>query len=325
MAYPQDPRSAPSDPGGPNGRGAGGAVDQRVVKSQHYQTIQGRTYLVTTYDDGTTSNAPADLAGAPGGGEGPAWANAGAHARSVENQDAQHRASLAEQQRQYDLTMGADKSKFDQKMALDQATQKWREAVDARDFESANFWKSRSQELAQNHLALGYTDMMSKLTGPRDWVKYGKLSRGQSLAPGEESVPLDQSMPSWARGVNPGSYGYGSETQPTRGFGGGSDSAAPAGGGAGGVTRTFPSYSPPASTPSAGSAAPAWASVASGGTSISGTDPRLGPVAGQFNAKPITGPATATQGPTNEQLGAQDALVAEGRKPKWFSNGVAIF
>jgi hypothetical protein len=64
-----------------------------------------------------------------------------------------------------------------------------------------------------------------------------------------------------------------------------------------------------------------------GGTTITKTDPRLGPVSGQFNAAPIAigAPASATQPPTNAQLGAQDALVAAGRTPRWFSNGVAIF
>jgi hypothetical protein len=64
--------------------------------------------------------------------------------------------------------------------------------------------------------------------------------------------------------------------------------------------------------------------VAPGGTNITTTDPRLGPNPPQVTP-PLQGAATATQGATNAQLGAQDALVAGGRTPLFYSNGVGIF
>jgi len=191
---------------------------------------QGQNDMAKDYRPGASS----------GSDNGPAWANIGLRGRELEQSGQQFGAKLAEDQRQFDQTMGKDKSMFDQNMALQQATQKWREATDARDFEAANFWKSRAQELQQNSLALENTKLMASLSGPQDWIKYGRLSRGESPlgTPDGQTVPLDQAGPAWARGVMPGTYGYGPETMSSRGFGGSQ-------GGAGAGASALPAWAQP--------------------------------------------------------------------------------
>lgn len=171
----------------------------------------------------------AQSSGGSGGSNGPAWANIGLRGQELNQSAAQfgqrlseeqrqfnerfhmdkaiHNNNLGEQQRQFNERMGMDKSMFDQRMGLETATQKWREAVDARDFEAANFWKARAQEIQQNQLAMQYTNLLANQTGPQDWIKYGRLSRGESPVSDDDgkTVPLDQAIPPWARGMTPGS------------------------------------------------------------------------------------------------------------------------
>jgi hypothetical protein len=196
---------------------------------------------------------------------------------------AHQQANLEEERRQFDLTQGERKARGDQSMQLDQAKQEWQKAIDARDFSAAERWRQVAADLDERKFK-------ASISGPQDWVKYWRDSRG-----GGGQATQTSSVPAWA---------------------GSSGSAAASGAG-------VPSWA--TSTQTTGNV-PAWAlPVAPGGTSISQTDPRRGPVEGQFNAEVLSGPATATQGPTNEQLGAQDALIAGGRKPRFYSNGVAIF
>lgn len=202
--------------------------------SRSYRTINGTPALVTIWSDGSSSAEPVDISniGANGGGNGGVSAST---AYSQQQQNARDAADLAERQRQFNETMGYNKARGDQSMQLDQATQKWKEAVDARDYQSAEFWKARAQELQQNNLALNYTQLLANKSGPQDWVKYWKLSRGISPVPGEDQVPLDQALPAWARGVTPGSYpnssgrapGAFSFTGPAGGAGGSGGGAQP--------------------------------------------------------------------------------------------------
>lgn len=143
-----------------------------------------------------------------GGSNGPAWANVGLRGQELNQSAAQFGQNLAEERRQFNERLWADKSMFDQRMALDTVTQRWREAVDSRDFEAAEYWKARAQELNQNQLAMQYTNLLASQTGPQDWIKYGRLSRGESPTSDENgrTIPLDQALPAWAQGFKPQTY-----------------------------------------------------------------------------------------------------------------------
>lgn len=167
-----------------------------------------------------------------GSANGPAWANVNLRGQELAQSHQQFGATLAEQQRQFNETMGKDKSMFDQNLAFQTAQQKWREAVDARDFSAAEYWKARSQELQQNHLALDYTQLLSSKSGPQDWIQYARLSRGESPlgTPDGRTVPLDQALPEWARGFRPGSYPDSRGQTATASFGGQPGAGGPAAG-----------------------------------------------------------------------------------------------
>ena len=171
---------------------------------------QGQTDLATDYSPEGLAAAAAKAAKTAGGGagDGPAWANANLRGAELEQGAKQFGQTLAEQRRQYDETFGADKAKFNTEMQFTQAKQNWQQAVDARDFDAAEYWKGRAQELNQNQLAMQYTNMLAGLTGPQDWIKYGRLSRQESPlgTPDGQTVPLDQALPAWARGFQPGTY-----------------------------------------------------------------------------------------------------------------------
>lgn len=209
---------------------------------------QGQRDMTVDYRPG------ADTGSSTGGSNGPAWANVGLRGREIDIGHQQFGDRMAEDRRQFDARLDQDASQFNARHGLEEATQRWREAVDKRDFEAANFWKSRAQELQQNSLALDYTKHLSSLSGPQDWIKYGRLSRQESPlgTPDGQTVPLDKALPEWARGVTPGTYGYGPETQPSRGFPGMSSG----GPGVGGPSASAPA--PVASQPKWTQAAPGW-------------------------------------------------------------------
>lgn len=101
---------------------------------------------------------------------------------------AQQNATRAEDQRQFDLTQAERKARGDQSMQLDQAKLEWQKAIDARDFSTAEKWKQVSADLAERQFK-------ASISGPQDWVKYWKDSRGgTSAAPATTST----SVPSWA-------------------------------------------------------------------------------------------------------------------------------
>lgn len=120
---------------------------------------------------------------------------------------AKFNATLGENQRQYNETFGFEKAKFNAQHGLAEAQQKWREAVDARDHQAAEFWKNRSYELERNQLTRAATnDLYAAKRGPQDWVSYWYRSRGMTPPAGVESVPIEQAIPNWARPVE---YGQG--------------------------------------------------------------------------------------------------------------------
>jgi hypothetical protein len=158
--------------------------------------------------DMTKDYRPGADTGSGGGANGPAWANVNLRGQELNQSHQEFGQRLGEEQRQFDARMGQDNSQFNARLGLDQATQKWREAVDARDFDAAEYWKARAQELSQNRLALDYTSLLASKSGPQDWITYGRLSRQESPlgTPDGKTVPLDQALPEWARGFKPGSY-----------------------------------------------------------------------------------------------------------------------
>lgn len=145
---------------------------------------------------------------ASGSGDATAWANVNLRGAELAESAKQAGQRLAEDSRQFNETFGMNKARGDQEMQLSQAKQRWQEAIDARDFEAANYWKARSQELQQNSLALDYTKTLAGLTGPQDWIKYGRLSRQESPlgTPDGKTVPLNEALPAWAQGFKPGTY-----------------------------------------------------------------------------------------------------------------------
>ncbi len=184
---------------------------------------------------------------------GPAWANVGLRGQELNQAQAQFDARQAQDAHQFDLQYGLNQSR----QALDEATQKWREAIDARDFKAAEYWKARAQELQQNRLALDYTSLLASKSGPHDWITYGRLSRQESPlgTPDGKTVPLDQALPSWARGMSPGSYPDSSGNKATSFFGAAPASATPAAAGRAGQILDLPKST---------IAKPAWAQTPQG-------------------------------------------------------------
>lgn len=154
----------------------------------------------------------------PNSESGPAWANVGLRQQELNRTTQQQNASLAEQQRQFNERFGMDKAMFnittDQKErffntddAFRKAVQSWREAVDKRDFEGAEYWKSRAYEMQRSAQTQDAWKTMMGQTGPRDWVKYWHNSRGMTTPRGEESVPVEDAIPFWARPMAHGAEG----------------------------------------------------------------------------------------------------------------------
>lgn len=57
-----------------------------------------------------------------------------------------------------------------------------------------------AMEMRQRELAnKAWETMMQTRSGPQDWVKYWYNSRGQTVPAGEESIPVEQALPPWAR------------------------------------------------------------------------------------------------------------------------------
>lgn len=160
---------------------------------------QGQRDMTKNYAPGATNSGDAN---------GPAWANVGLRGKELDQSHQEFGSKLAQDQSQFAASQGQQQSQFSARLDLDQATQKWREAVDNRDFQAAEYWKARAQELNQNHLALDYTNLLASKSGPQDWIKYGRLSRQESPlgTPDGQTVPLDQALPEWAQGFKPGSY-----------------------------------------------------------------------------------------------------------------------
>lgn len=207
-------------------------------------------------------------------------------AYAQQQQNARDAAALAEQKRQFDLQYANAQTPAERAALL---------AEQQRQFD-------QSQALSKGNTLLGLGSR------PDTLIKYLYALRGQQTPQGIQNTTAN--LPGYGNvlggGGAPGASAPGSAAP---------SAAAPM------VDSRVAEVKQAIATPGA----PLGQYVAPGGTSISQTDPRLGPVSGQFNAQPISGPATANQGPTNEQLGAQDALIKQGRIPRFYSNGVAIF
>lgn len=207
-------------------------------------------------------------------------------AYAQQQQNARDAAALAEQKRQFDLQYANAQTPAERAALL---------AEQQRQFD-------QSQALSKGNTLLGLGSR------PDTLIKYLYALRGQQTPQGIQNTTAN--LPGYQNVLG----------------GGGAPGASAPGSAAPGVAA--PMVDPRVAAVKQAIAtpgAPLGQYVAPGGTSISQTDPRLGPVSGQFNAQPISGPATANQGPTNEQLGAQDALIKQGRIPRFYSNGVAIF
>lgn len=149
-----------------------------------------------------------------GAANGAAFANV--QARYAELKHAQD--TLTENQRQYNESFGADKAKFNttvsgrdaagnptlagRQQQLDEAKFNWQQAIDARDFASAEKYRKLASDLSQNHLTLDYTSMLNSKKGPEDWVDYWYQSRGMTAPRGAQSIPLEQAVPAWAQPQN---------------------------------------------------------------------------------------------------------------------------
>lgn len=152
------------------------------------------------------------------------------------------RQQLAQQQQQFLESFGQQKAAFDIRQQFDQAKQRWSEAIDARDYASAERWRAIAQdlnerslglqaELGRGGLGLQAAQLLCNLRrGPQDWVDYFYRSRGFLPPAGGEPVSLEQALPAFlaALGVQRGSANAPAGLPAFAGGGGG---AAPGGGG----------------------------------------------------------------------------------------------
>jgi hypothetical protein len=227
-----------------------------------------------------------------------------------------------------------ERAKFNITQQFNEAIQKWREAVDARDFEAAQFWARRADEFNTQRVAAENAN--------RD------VTRGQTLLSlGSRPETLGRYLYALQGQQVPQGFDFGTSALPGFGPNAQNPTVPPLGGG--GVSGAGGTVIPTSGTASVAAAAPKpftpeWEAqtneqkvaqvkaaiadqntylgdyVAPGGTTITRENPNLPAVtltAGQ--------PATATQGPTQNQIDAQNELIAQGRKPRFYSNGVAVF
>lgn len=103
---------------------------------------------------------------------------------------AQQQATRVEDARQFDLTQAERKARGDQSMQLDQAKLEWQKAIDARDFSNAEKWKQVSADLAERQFK-------ASISGPQDWVKYWRDSRGGA----GQAAAASPSVPTWAGAI----------------------------------------------------------------------------------------------------------------------------
>lgn len=188
---------------------------------------------------------------------------------------------LEENRRQFQESFGADKAKYNttvsghdaegnatlagRQQALDEARFNEEKANNARDFQAAEYWRARGQELQQNQLTRDVTnDLYASKKGPQDWVDYWYRSRQMTPPAGAESVKVEDAIPAWARGYAPGTYpnssGQGGYPGGASSFPGGAPAAARPGAAATGPRGTL---NLPASTVgNPVTAQPAWAAAA---------------------------------------------------------------
>ena len=191
-------------------RNAGVSTGQKQAIGQNYTTKNGAVYLVTTYSDGTQSMAPMsaeDVAVATARTAGlPRPLGIGATIRGQDISAANAAAERAQQNQQFQSNQDMERAKFNISQQFNEAQQKWREAVDARDAQAADYWKARTYELQRNQQTMDYTKQLQSMSGPQDYVKYWYASRGMTTPRGAESVRYEDAIPTWAQPV-----GYGSD------------------------------------------------------------------------------------------------------------------
>lgn len=198
--------------------------------------------------------------------------------------------SLAEQKRQFDLQYANAQTPAEREKLLQE--------------QQRQFDQSQATHKGDTLLGLG--------SRPDTLIKYLYALRGQQTPQGIENTTANIPGYSGVVGAQPG----------------GNPGTAPA--------PAAPAPAPaaaPAAAPTAGAVDPRVAAVkqaiatpgaidpkfvAPGGTNVTAQNPNTPPQA-------ISGPATPTQGPTQEQTDAQNQLMKDGRKPRFFSGGVAIF
>lgn len=257
-----------------------------------YVTRNGQVFRVDTYSNGTTNYFPVSAAeasaasGSSGGTGGPSSAGPSwAQQQSV----AQHTAATAEDARRWQEEYDVNKAKFNAQQGLAEATQKWREATDSRDFGAAEFWKSRAYELQRNAQTMDYTKQLQSMSGPEDYVKYWYASRGMTTPRGAESVRYEDAIPSWAQPVP---YGQGAPTANTT------------------TTTTVPT---PTTTTT-----PAWAGADLRG--FTGTPAGANTAIGAAAQHPVEFGSTPTGGLTSENQDFFDRMAKMGvvsNVPKW--------
>jgi hypothetical protein len=201
---------------------------------------------------------------------------------------------------------------------LSKAQFEYQKAKDNKDFAAqqywqgrADYWQSRSDELNRLQLNVSRGNTLLGLgSRPETLLRYLWALRGKQAPQGGAVSDLPGYTPNEIAGTLAGT-GVTGGGPPSAMLGGGPPGpAAGAGAGVPGENPAVTAVKNAIATPGA----PLGQFVAPGGTNITQTDPRLGP-----------NPPGAGQGPSNELLGAQDKLINEGRTPRFFSNGVAIF
>lgn len=230
-------------------------------------------------------------------------------------------ASLAEQQRQFDLTQGERKARGDQEMRLAQD----RFGEDKRQFDA-------SQQLNRGNTLLGLGSR------PDTLIKYLYALQGQQTPQGLMNTTAN--LPGYQNVIGRTNYGTAPGAAPA--LGGQGNPANPYAG-----TNTNFGGSPTTADTAIINGVKVWAGGPYSGKPVASTpanagdltpylqNPGLAPAPVQVQQPPpsmmpvasggtnIT--STAPTGAPVSQQSEQDALIASGRTPKFYSNGVAIF
>lgn len=213
---------------------------------------------------------------------------------------------------------------------LAKAQFEYNKAKDAKDFAAqqywqgrTDYWQSRTDELNRLNLNVSRGNTLLGLgSRPETLLRYLWALRGQQAPQGGATSDLPGYTPGEIGATLSGTGGGGPPSAMLGGAppaaGAGAPALAAPAGAQGGQQSLLPT---PTDTPAVtavkgaiGGGGPLGGYVSPGGTNITATDPRLS-----------AAPPGAGQGPSNELLGAQDKLISEGRTPRFFSNGVAIF